>query len=259
MKITYADVKKSMPKEKAEKDAVWVKIWVRPLSYPLSYFALKMGLTPNSISVMAILDALISCILMSVGDDILAVIGLVLINLFILFDCMDGTMARTLKSNSYMGEFYDALGGYTMCAFSLLAAGICAYQTGRTFFFVKDAQYLIAIGAMGGITDIFSRLIYQKYTANMMITNSRMGKPITRENDMFYTEKGSFSLTYVRLEIDRQFGTGGLFPPFLLLAYFVKALDIVVILYSLYHTVAIIAVMYMYCRKASAFATANRD
>ena len=38
MKVTLDDVKKSLPKEKGRKDAIWVKLWVRPISYPLSAF-----------------------------------------------------------------------------------------------------------------------------------------------------------------------------------------------------------------------------
>ena len=58
-------------------------------------------------------------------------------------------MARTLKSNSYMGEFYDAMGGYTMCAFPLLSIGLCAYHTGRNIILNLvhiESRFFFSIG-----------------------------------------------------------------------------------------------------------------
>lgn len=257
MKYTYADVKNSMPKEKAARDALWVKLWVRPLSVPLSFVALNMGITPNTISVVSILDTILACVLMMSGNNTLAVIGLVVLNLFILWDCMDGAMARTMKRASYMGEFYDAAGGYTICAFSLLAGGVCAYYSGNVMLFTS-VEALILMSALGSICDVFARLIYQKYTVSEIVANVKMNKPIERENDSFETEKPSFSLTYLRNEFDRQFGTGGFFPPILMLSYFLRVMDIVVILYSLYHILAYVAVMVIYCRRATNFDKNNR-
>ena len=254
MKVTLDDVKKSLPKEKGRKDAIWVKLWVRPISYPLSLLALKLNISPNQISIVAIIDAVLAAVFMSINNSFFIISGMVLLNLFIVFDCMDGTMARTLKRASYMGEFYDAMGGYTMCAFSLFGAGICAYTSGKNLLFDWEV-YLIVIGALGSVCDIFARLIYQKYTANTMMENYKMGKVLMRENDSFYSKEkeNKLSITYLRLEVDRQFGIAGFFPPLLMLSYIFSFMDIVLILYGLYHLLAFVVAMGLFCRKASRF------
>ena len=257
MKYSYKEIKDSMPPNKANKDAIWVKLWVRPLSYPLSWLFLNLGITPNTVSVISIIDTLLACIFMSLPDSRYIFIGFILLNIFIVFDFMDGTMARTQKKASYMGEFYDAMGGYTMCAFTLLASGICAFNSGKTFWLTNGIA-LIIIGSLGSICDIFSRLIYQKYTANVMIANSKMNKPISRENDSFYEEKPSFSIKYLRLEFDRQLGIGGFFPPLIFISYLYNFMDIILILYSLYHILAYIAVTILFCRKATVFDLENQ-
>lgn len=251
-KYTLDDVKQSMPKMKARRDAVWVKLWPRPVSYPLAVLALNAKLTPNMVSVMSIIDVLLSTALLCVNHGVAIAAGLVLLNAFIVFDCVDGTMARTLKVNSYMGEFYDALGGYAICAFPLLALGICAFHTGRTAFF-GDGVLTIVLGAFGSVCDIFSRLVYQKYTANEMIANYKKGVPLIRENDSFYKEQSELSLTYLRLEIDRQFGAGGFFPPLAVIAYALRCLDLFVGAYALYHILAYVAVMFIFCKKATRY------
>lgn len=252
MKYSVKEVKKAIPVEKKKRDAIWVKIWPRPLSYYLSALLLNTCVTPNMVSVMSIVVAVLASVFIGIKSEVLIIVGFILLNLFIEFDCIDGMMARTLKSNSYMGEFYDAMGGYTMCAFPLLSLGLCAYHTGRNII-LNDCEVLLIMAALGCICNIFSRLIYQKYTSNVMIADSKNGRELLRENDSFYSEKPSFSITYLRLLIDREFGIGGFFPVIAFLSYIFKFIDCVVIIYSIYHVMALFIVFILFCRKASLY------
>ena len=252
MKYSVKDVKRAIPIEKKKRDSIWTKIWPRPLSYYFSAFLLNIYVTPNMVSVISIIVAILASVFIGINSEGFIIAGLILLNLFIEFDCIDGMMARTLKSNSYMGEFYDAMGGYTMCAFPLLSIGLCAYHTGRNII-LNDGEILLILAALGCICDIFSRLIYQKYTSNVMIADSKNGRELIRENDRFYSEKPSFSITYLRLLIDREFGVAGFFPPIVLLAYIFKFIDCVVIIYSIYHILAFLIALILFCRKASLY------
>lgn len=257
MKYTYSDVKKSIPPIKVKTDSWWSKCGARQISYWLAARFLNFGFTPNMVSVIAIFDALCAAIFMSINNATCIIIGFVCLDLFVMFDCVDGNMARTLKQASYMGEFYDAIGGYTMCAFTLLGVGLCAYNTGKVLFF-SNTFVLVLISAIASISDIFSRLIYQKYTANEMIGNSKLGEPLTRENDSYYDEKPRLSLSYLRLVIDRQFGIAGFFPPIVILGFIFNFLDVVIIGYSIYHILGLIAVFIIFCKKATEFDKKHR-
>jgi phosphatidylglycerophosphate synthase len=252
MKYSIKDVKSATPVEKVKSDSLWLKMWVRPATYPLAALCLNMGITPNTISVVTIIVTVAAFILMCINNPICMVVGLFVMNLWIVFDCMDGNMARTLKQNSYMGEFYDAMGGYTVCALSLLGAGILGYHSGRNVFEFFGA-YLMPIGAMGSITDIFSRLVYQKYTANSMIADAKRGREIVRENDTVSQLPNKLNILYIRSRVDKELGPGGFFPPILLIAYFVKTMDIVVVFYTLYHVAALVVILYIFCRKATRY------
>lgn len=253
MRYSLTDVKRSMPQAKAKKDALWVKMWVRQLSYPLSALALNFGLTPNQISIISIIDTIAACFLICTKNDFLIIVGFILLNLFILFDCIDGTMARTLKKASYMGEFYDAIGGYTICALSLFAGGICALNTGNVLY-VKNLEFLALFSGLGSICNIFSRLIYQKYLICEFYAKYRMKQEIKREYDEIKTdERPKMSLTLIYFQIDRQFGTGGLFPPLLLLFYLINAIDIIIVLYSIYYILLNIISVIVFSVRASKF------
>lgn len=249
---TLNNVKTSMPKEKAREDSIWAKMWVRSIGNLLAWLCIRIGISANQVSVVAIIDVWLACILMCTNSIPFIILGIVLLNLFIVFDATDGTIARTLKKDSYMGEFFDALGGYTICAFSLLAVGICAANTGKVML-INNPIFLVACGALGSISDILSRLTYQKYTANTMIANYKMGKPIYRENDVFYTDNKKLSFTYLRLKIDREFGVGGFFSLLVLVCYFTDTLDLLCILYTIYHLLAYLVVTVVFCKKASNF------
>lgn len=260
MKYTIRDVVASMPKDKASLEPIWGKLFVRPLSYPLTVLAIRIGLTPNMVSIISIISAVIGSVSFATGRFSLMILGIVFFSLFDIFDCVDGNIARTKRISSYMGEFYDAMGGYTMCAFSLFSVGVAAFFSSRTIF-IYDSFMLVVLAALGSITDIFSRLIYQKYTANSMIADSKMGKEIVRENDsavktLTTTKKISFST--IRWALDKQFGVGNNYTLILLVAFAFRALDLFIILYSMYHIIAYVAVVYMFCRKATAYDVNHR-
>jgi phosphatidylglycerophosphate synthase len=105
------------------------------------------------------------------------IVGVVLINLWIVLDCCDGNIARVTKKSSYMGEFIDAVSGYVICAFNFLAIGLAAYNRSTLLFGEKNV-WLVVIGAVACISNLFARLIYQKYTNCCFVTESISPGPI---------------------------------------------------------------------------------
>jgi hypothetical protein len=150
-----------------------------------------------------------------------------------------------------MGEFYDAIGGYSASVFPILAVGVAAYFT--CGWFKGSFNYLfIVIGALGAVSSIFARLIYQRYTNAVFTTNLIVGA----DNEMpenYSEDKHSFA--YWREFFDKNFGISGLFMVLLLIAPFVNIFDCICILYSGYYGLAFCLTFYMYCKKAKAYDT----
>lgn len=242
---------KSMPKNKKSVSSFWVKIFARPLSYLFTFLFVNIGLSPNAISIISAIVVSGGCVLLSINNQICILLGVILINLWIVLDCCDGNAARVMGKSSYMGEFIDAVSGYVICAFSLLAVGVAAYHK-STLVFGSNCIWLIVIGAIGSISDIFSRLIYQKYTNSIFVTECKLNgstsyKP---ENYSFYNPKERHGLLFFRLVVDRQLGISGLFMPLLILCYFFNFYDLLVISYSLYHFLSLIFVFVLYIVKS---------
>lgn len=248
---TLKQITDSMPKNKSSVSSFWVKFVARPLSYLFTFLLVNIKCSANFVSVLSAVIVLAGCVMLSINNFVVMLIGVVLINMWIVLDCCDGNIARVTKKSSYMGEFVDAASGYVICAFSCLALGIAAYNC-STILFGANCIWLIVIGAIGSITDIFARLIYQKYTNCVFVTECKINgsAKYTPENYSFYDPKARKGLTYIRLVVDRQLGISGLFMPFLIIAFVFNIYDIMVCLYSLYHVLSMIGTLVIFGLKS---------
>ena len=250
---SYQKILDSMPKNKSRVSSFWVKLVARPLSYLLTYLLVNLGCSANFVSVLSGIVVFAGCCLLSVDSTVCIILGVVLINLWIVLDCCDGNIARVTKTSSYMGEFVDAVSGYVICAFNFLAIGIAAYHRSALLFGEK-CVWLIVIGAVGCICDLFARLVYQKYTNCVFVTECKIkgSATYTPENYSFYDPNAKKGLTYFRLTVDRQLGISGAFMPALILAAVFNLFDVVVVLYSAYHVITLLAVFVIFGKKSTA-------
>ncbi len=251
MKYSLKEIYNSMPKNKSRVSSFWVKLVARRLSYLFTFFLVNMGCSANFVSVLSGVVVFAGCVLLSINNTVCIILGVVFINLWIVLDCCDGNIARVTKKSSYMGEFVDAVSGYVICAFNLLAVGIAAYNR-SSLLFGEHSVLLIIIGAVGCLSNIFSRLVYQKYTNCYFVTECKVkgSATYTPENYSHYDPNAKKNLVYYRLRIDRQLGISGLFMPFLIVAAIFNIYDIMVCLYSAYHVLTLLATFIIYGKKS---------
>lgn len=250
MKYSYKYVRESLPKNKSSVSSIWVKAVARPLSFPLTYLFANMGFSANFISVLSGLVSVAGCILLSVPDKTAVWAGIVCINLWIVLDCVDGNVARVTNKFSRMGEFFDAAYGYIICAFDFIAIGMAAYHYSHLLF----GEHSVIPILLGGLTCAFNllpRLVYQKYTVMMMDMAYKENGEYQPENDSFYKPEQRKGITYLRLVVDRQIGTSGLFMPFLIACGIFNCFDLMLALYCCYLAVSCLAVYVMFSLKAS--------
>lgn len=248
-KYTFKQIVESLPKKKNSRSSLWVKIIIRKISFFVTYIFINLGLSANTTSVISAFVVLAGSILLGIDYFICRLIGAILINFWLVLDCVDGNIARCKKQSSYMGEFYDALGGYSATAFSIFGVGVAAYFT-CNWFSQKFNYLFIIIGGLGSVANVFARLIYQRYTNAVFTTNLIVGE----DNDMpenYSEDKHSFA--YWREFFDKNFGISGLFMVLLLIAPFINCFDCICILYSGYYGLAFCVTFYMYCKKAKSY------
>lgn len=161
MKIYYDDLNQyNLDKEKKKSLTLFDKYFYRPIAnllVPILFNNLKM--TPNMISILSLVVAVIGFIFIMVGGEQGLYIGLFLLMIWAVLDCADGSLARTLYYKyglrNDLGEFFDAFAGYGIVAFLWLSLGWSAYQeTGNDLIFL--------VGALSSVLGLFARVSYSK-------------------------------------------------------------------------------------------------
>lgn len=248
-KYTYDEIKKSLTKKKNSRSSLWVQLWVRKASFPVTYLFINTGWTANMVSVLSWILIFAAAVLLSVNQFFCMLAGVILTNFWLVLDCVDGNIARVKKTNSFMGDFFDAAAGYGTFSFITIALGMAAFNTS----FLVPEQYrwvLILIGGIGATANLYMRLVHQKYLNCYFAAKNRLGE--TEDITLKDTEdKRSFA--YIREQIDKNIGISGLFMPWLFVALFTNTFDIMLVCYSAYYILSFIAVCFIYCKNASAF------
>jgi len=89
-------------------DGFYSTFVVRRLSKPLTRVALRMGLSPNTVTVMSFIIGLGAAASFAVGERWGLVLGAVLLQLSLIVDCVDGEVARATRRFTAVGAWLDA-------------------------------------------------------------------------------------------------------------------------------------------------------
>ena len=243
MKYSPKYFKENMPEWKRKKDPVLSRIFYRPISFVLASICAEFGIMANTVSYFSALLAIASCICFLIPNFTVQVIGAALVNVWLILDCTDGNLARSVKQQPF-GEFADGISSYILVALLCTCMGVTVYYNGGLLV-EKEWFWIILIGAFASTADTLMRLIYQKYKNT---ERDMADKGIIQvENDVRtdHSQVGS-----LRVRIESALGIGGILPVAILLGQIFHFLDIVVIYCFLYYGMSCIVSSLLHIRKA---------
>lgn len=233
----------SLPAKKNSKSSLWVKLVIRRVSFLFTFIFINLGFSPWAVSVLSVFVALAGSILLMIPNYICVIVGTVLIQFWLVLDCVDGNIARCKNQSSEMGSFIDALSGYYVSAFVYIGTGIAAYNFSPL---VKYRFVFLLAGAISSICGILSRLIHQKYTYTVLMIEKKDLHISTPEEEV----ENKKSLQYIRSRVDKEIGISGLFMPFLIVSTIFNFFGVITVFYSLFQASALLAVTAVYAWKA---------
>lgn len=246
---SYKDITQSLTKKKNSRSSLWVQLWVRKASFPVTYLFINLGWTANMVSVLSWIVIFVASVLLSINNFGCMLAGVILTNFWLVLDCVDGNIARVKKIKTFMGDFFDAVAGYGPFSFTTIGIGVAAYHT--SFLIPEKYRFLlILIGGIGAMANLYMRLVHQKYM-NCFFAAKRILNELDEITLTDTEDKKSFA--YIREQIDKNIGVAGVFMPWLFVALFTNTFDIMGICYTLYYIISFLAISYLYCRRASAF------
>ena len=255
MKYSYKEIKASLTKKKNSRSSLWVRLWVRKASFPVTYLFINTGWSANMVSILSWIIIFVAGALLCINSFYAMLTGVILTNFWLVLDCVDGNIARVKKQKSFMGDFFDAVAGYGPFSFTTIGLGMAAYHT--SWIVPEKFKWIfILIGGFGAMINLYMRLVHQKYLNCEFAANKELGRleKITLKDT---EDKKSFA--YIREQIDKNIGVAGLFMPWLFVALFTKTFDIMLSCYALYYTVSFLAIAFIYLKRASEFDKTNRQ
>ena len=100
----------------------------RPLAFLLVKLIFRTGITPDHLTIAAILTGVTGGVLYAFGSTITTNIGAALFMLFIILDCSDGQLARLKKNGTPIGRLLDGIADYIVVISIYAGIAIGYYQ-----------------------------------------------------------------------------------------------------------------------------------
>ncbi len=251
MKYTAKYFRDTMPEWKRKKDPPLSRIFYRPAGYVLAALFTSVGIGANTVSYLSIVEGVLACVLFLPNNYICRIIAAILVNLWLVLDCTDGCIARSVKAEPF-GEFADGISSYIIVALLGGTIGMAVYYEGGVLT-EPDMVWMVFIGALASTADTLMRLIYQKYKATELDMAEKGIVQIEHDQRKDHEQVGS-----LRVKIEQDLGIGGILPIMIFLGTIFHALDLVLFYMALYYGLSCLAVTLIYIRKArQAEKTAN--
>lgn len=248
MRVTFSEITASLPKTKNSKSSWWVKLWVRKASFFFTYLCMNLGLSSNMVSYLSVLTSVAAFICLCVPAKGAQIAGVVLINLWLVLDCVDGNIARCMKQKKKYGEFIDAMSGYVTVGFIYIGIGAAVYQSGGLFVQPGNMLALI-LGAVASVSDILARLIYLNF-CSVEIPEGKNAEKAKQED--------KHTLNYLRKRVGKELGISGMFMPAMIIAVIWNCFDIVLAFYLAFNLFALLSTIVIYAYKAERYDTKGR-
>lgn len=127
------------------------RYYMRDISPYISWVALRLGFSPNQLTYMMMACGVIAGAVVSIPATGTAAVwpalgGAVLVQIYLLLDCIDGEVARYLRRTSIAGVFLDRIGHYLSEVALLAGLGFAAQGGWRNGGYV-ELGLLAALGA----------------------------------------------------------------------------------------------------------------
>lgn len=224
MKYNAKFFRESMPEWKRKKDPVLSKIFYRRISFVCASVFANCGINANTVSNISTVIGLLACVCFAVPNYVCGIVGAILVNIWLILDCTDGNIARSVKMEPF-GEFVDAVSSYLLVGLLFNVLGVHTYYMGGVI--LKKNIIIIVVGAFAASFDSLMRLVYQKY----IVVSRDWGI----DGKVKLDGSNAGKIDKIRFRVEQEFGMGGILPLAILLASVFRCLDIVLIIWCAYY------------------------
>lgn len=241
-KVSALDIRRGYTPEKARLDLMaklWFYLVLRPISFHVAALFVNLGFSANAVTALGLIPLLggLVFILLGAASPFNFVIGALFVNLWYLFDAIDGNVARFRSQTSNFGAILDHMVGKVYHTFLPLCLGLGLYfATPEWWVLAWGLELPLWCWLLFGVVESLASLLRDAVSARARI---EMGEQAAVPLD----SKPSISTILPRAILSFN-------KPLLLIASLVGALGLFLFSYAVYNLAALVGMVVLVLRKA---------
>jgi phosphatidylglycerophosphate synthase len=155
-------------------DEHWLgRLYGRKISPYFTWVFARLGWSPNAVTVAFIVCGIAAGVVIALGGLATAVIGALLVQLYLIFDCSDGELARWADKKSAAGIYLDGVGHYL--GESALLVGLALRAQGQL---TTAGDYVTA-----GLAAALLAMLVKAETDNVIVARGKAGLPAAHDDE----------------------------------------------------------------------------
>jgi len=155
-------------------DEHWLgRLYGRKLSPYATWVFARLGWSPNAVTMAFIACGIAAGVVVAFGGLMTAILGAVLGQLYLIFDCSDGELARWSGRKSAAGIYLDGVGHYLGESALLVGLG-----------FRAQGQLTVAGGYVtAGVAAALLAVLVKAETDNVVVARAKAGLPASHDDE----------------------------------------------------------------------------
>jgi phosphatidylglycerophosphate synthase len=159
--------------ERVNDEHLFGRLYMRKFSPRATWLLARLGWSPNAATTAFVVCGVAAGVVIAFGGLATAIIGVVLVQLALLFDCSDGELARLRKQTSATGIYIDRIGHYLCECAMLIGLGLRAQGALTT-----SGRYVTA-----GLAAAVLACLVKAETDNVVIARAVQGLSAGHDNE----------------------------------------------------------------------------
>ncbi|MHA2061005.1 MAG: CDP-alcohol phosphatidyltransferase family protein [Candidatus Sifarchaeia archaeon] len=219
----------------------------RPIGFVLTWLAIRIGCTTEGVAWLSGIVGIAGCVCLISGHQELLPLGIGLLLFFNLLDCVDGSIARTLKTENPYGRFLDSICGGVIDFAFWGAVGIMAFRHQELLVWKDPMGYgpffWLAVGGFTCFVNILVAFLEKTFDKSLRQTweelqGSKQNVTRTAEpmkNSISPANEENSNIRYVLRMINNNLRVRENHYLLLIIAYLSRTTDLFLIVYLLYY------------------------
>ncbi len=234
----------------------------RPAGFIVTWLAVRLGITTEIASYFSAVLGAAGLLLLTSKSAEFVIGGIILLHLFNLFDCVDGSIARVMKTENPYGKFLDSVIGDAVNFCFFLVVGVMIFQnSGLSFYRLVNPDVApdtwLLIGGCTALGYVLLQHIEDIYDAQLRKSWDSLAGANLHENSA-KDEGGEAKIAVHAIKdlshlfrlIDRNLRVRETHYFILIFAYWLSFVDIFLVFFLIYYSVRVLSTVFMFGRRA---------